>query len=170
MEVGSLRERIIVALMIYQFEEKNVVTEIPITEPEVDVIVFDESISIKTITGTSFSGVKLIWTVDADSAMNFRNSYRPSCDMIFAQINWNNGGGLFYIPKEVQTEVFDKLGKEDYIKLPKVGTNPRGAEMSSVALKELVQHNKTYVIPINWKKENISFNAFDRWVELWQQD
>jgi hypothetical protein len=36
MEVGSVRERIIVALLIYKFGEANVETQIPITEPEVD--------------------------------------------------------------------------------------------------------------------------------------
>jgi hypothetical protein len=65
MEVGSLRERIIVALLIYKFGEANVETEIPITEPEVDVRLFGALVSIKTITGKGFGGVKLIWTVDA---------------------------------------------------------------------------------------------------------
>ncbi|MCL0041977.1 ThaI family type II restriction endonuclease [Peptococcaceae bacterium] len=61
MGVGSLRERIIIALLIYKFGEANVETEISITEPEVDVRLFGEPISIKTITGMGFSGVKLIW-------------------------------------------------------------------------------------------------------------
>ncbi|GAI49884.1 unnamed protein product, partial [marine sediment metagenome] len=65
MEVGSLREKIIVALLIYKFGEKNVETEIPITEPEVDLKLFGQPISIKTITGKWLSGVKLIWTVDS---------------------------------------------------------------------------------------------------------
>ncbi len=56
MEVGSLRERIIIALLIYKFGEENVETEIPITEPEVDVKLFGKPISIKTITGKGFSG------------------------------------------------------------------------------------------------------------------
>lgn len=170
MEVGSLRERIIVALMIFKFGENNVETEIPITEPEVDVRVFENPISIKTITGTSFSGVKLIWTVDADNALRFRETYTPSCDMIFIQINWKNGGGFYYIPKEVQLEVFKEIGKDEYIKLPKAGTNPRGVEISSLALKTLLSHSNTFKIPIEWKKEKINFDAFDRWVELWQQD
>ncbi|MCD6456358.1 MAG: ThaI family type II restriction endonuclease [Methanophagales archaeon] len=46
MEVGSLRERIIAALLIYKFGEANVETEIPITEPEVDVRLFGEPVSI----------------------------------------------------------------------------------------------------------------------------
>lgn len=86
MEVGSLGERILVALMIYKFGENNVVTEIPITESEVDVKVFNNPISIKTITGTSFSGVKLIWTVGADSALRFRETYIPGCDMILYKL------------------------------------------------------------------------------------
>ncbi|MCL4278874.1 MAG: ThaI family type II restriction endonuclease, partial [Ignavibacteriaceae bacterium] len=51
MEVGSIRERIIVSLLVYKFGERNVETEIPITEPEVDVKLFGDSISIKTKTG-----------------------------------------------------------------------------------------------------------------------
>jgi len=52
MEVGSLREKIIVALLIYKFGEENVETEIPITKPEVNVRIFNESVSIKTIQHT----------------------------------------------------------------------------------------------------------------------
>ena len=65
MQVGSLRENILVALLIYKFGESSVETDIPITEPEVDVILYEQSLSVKTITSKDFSGVKLIWTVDA---------------------------------------------------------------------------------------------------------
>jgi hypothetical protein len=44
MEVGSARERIIVALLVYKFGEANVEPEIPITEPEVDAKVFGEPV------------------------------------------------------------------------------------------------------------------------------
>ena len=44
MEVGSLRERIIAALLIYKFGERNVETEIPITKREVDVKLFEQPI------------------------------------------------------------------------------------------------------------------------------
>ncbi len=170
MEVGSLRERIIVALLIYKFGETNIKTDIPITQSEVDVLLFNNPISIKTITGNSFSGIKLVWTVDAVSAMAFKEHYKPSCDMLLVQINWNGVGGFYYIPKDVQTEVFNYFGKDKYIKLPKPGTNPRGAEISSSAMKELIKHTKTYKIPIEWKKEKMNFNAFNRWVELWQEN
>lgn len=60
MEVGSLRERIIISLLIYKFGEENVDTELPITESEVDVKLFNEPISIKTVTGKKLTGIKLI--------------------------------------------------------------------------------------------------------------
>jgi len=64
MEVGSIREKIIIALLIYKFGENNVEINIPTTQANVDVQVFNEPISIKTITGKRLHGVKLIWTVD----------------------------------------------------------------------------------------------------------
>jgi len=111
MEVGSVRERIIIALLIYKFGEANVETEIPITEPEVDAKLFGEPVSFKTITGKSFGGVKLIWTVDAQKAREFRESYYPHCDILLVQVNWNNLGGFYYIPLEVQKKFFDKIGR-----------------------------------------------------------
>ena len=170
MEVGSIRERIIVSLLIYKFGESNVETKLPITEPEVDVRVFGNPISIKTKSGSSYSGVKLIWTVDAENALEFQNTYLPSCDMIYVQINWGKTGGLFYFPSNVQLEIFNSLGRENYIKLPSLGTNPRGVEMSAKALQKLLEQNNIYKIKIDWKKEEIKFNAFKRWVDLWAQE
>jgi hypothetical protein len=71
MEVGSMREKIIIALLLYKFGEQNIETNLPITEPEADVIVYGKPVSIKTMTGTNFSSVKLIWTVDAIQAIRF---------------------------------------------------------------------------------------------------
>jgi len=121
MEVGSVREKIIVALLIYKFGEANVETEIPITEPEVDAKLFGEPISVKTVTGKGFGGVKLIWTVDAQKAKEFRESYHPRCDILLVRIKWGDLGGFYYIPSEAQKRLFDKIGRQDYIKLPKVG-------------------------------------------------
>ena len=89
MEVGSVRERIIVALLVYKFGEASVETEIPITEPEVDAKLCGHPISIKTITGKGFSGVKVIWTVDAQKAKEFCENYYLVTDRMFAQLNWN---------------------------------------------------------------------------------
>jgi len=170
MEVGSLRERIIIALLIYKFGETNVETEIPITEPEVDVKLFGKPISIKTITGRGFRGVKLIWTVDAQKAKEFRENYYPKCDTILIQINWGGEGGFYYIPVEAQKDVFDRIGRERYIKLPKPGTNPRGVEITKEALKTLIKHSLTKVIKINWVKTRVDYNPYRRWVEYWRED
>jgi len=98
MQVGSLRENIIIALLIYRFGEENVMTEIRITEPEVDVHLFGIPISIKTISNKTFAGVKLIWTVDPIKANEFRDNYVPTCDILFIHITWNESGGVYYVP------------------------------------------------------------------------
>jgi len=169
MEVGSVREKIIVALLIYKFGEANVETEIPITEPEVDVRLFGEPVSIKTITGKGLSGVKLIWTVDAQKAKEFRENYYPHCDILFVQINWNDTGGFYYIPLAAQKRLFDKIGRERYIKLPKPGTNPRGVEITKEALSSLIENNDSRKIVINWQRTKIDFNPYKRWVDYWKE-
>ena len=165
MEVGSLRERIIISLLIYKFGEANVETEIPITEPEVDVKLFGEPVSIKTITGKGFSGVKLIWTVDAQKAREFRETYYPHCDIILIQISWGSTGGFYYVPLESQKKLFDRVGRDGYIKLPKPGTNPRGVEITKEALSSLVKDNLSKAIEINWQKTKIDYNPYKRWVD-----
>lgn len=170
MEVGSLRERILVALLIHRFGEQNVIIEIPITEPEIDVRLFGQPISIKTITGGGFSGVKLIWTVDAQKAKEFRESYYPRCDILLARIKWNSRGGLYYIPLEAQQSLFNKIGRNRYIRLPKPGTNPRGVEISKDALATLATDKATKMIEINWQRTEVDYNPYKRWVEYWEEE
>jgi len=170
MEVGSLREKILIALLIYKFGEENVETDIPITEPEVDVRLFGEPISIKTITSRGFGGVKLIWTVDPQKAKEFREGYRPCCDILLVQINWGGIGGFHYIPLEVQRRLFAAIGRERYIKLPKPGTNPRGVEITKEALEALVEDKASRVIEICWEKTKIEYNPYRRWIDYWMED
>lgn len=170
MEVGSLRERIIVALLIYKFGKANVETEIPITEPEVDMQLFGQPISVKTITGKGFGGVKLIWTVDAQKAKEFREDYYPHCDILLVQINWNDMGGFYHIPVEVQKRLLGRIGREEYIKLPKLGTNPRGVEITKEALSTLIKDTGTNVIEIHWHQTRIDYDPFKRWVDYWRDD
>lgn len=170
MEVGSARERIIIALLIYKFGEDNVNTDIPITQPEVDVKVFDDPISIKTIAGKNLGGVKLIWTVDSEQASLFSQNYSPRYDILLVQVNWGNVGGFYLFPKSVQREVFRQIGRGAYIKLPKVGTNPRGVEISAEALKLLADHPRSLKIPINWFRKQIDYDPYERWLELWRKD
>lgn len=170
MEVGSLRERILIALLIHKFGEANVDANIAITESEVDAMLFGQPISIKTITGKSFGGVKLVWTVDAQKAVEFRETYYPHCDMLLVQINWEGTGGLYYIPLEAQSALFDRVGRSAYIKLPKPGTNPRGVEITKEALAALVDSEKTRVIKIHWRREKVDYNPYKRWVDYWEED
>jgi len=170
MEVGSVRERIIIALLIYKFGEANVETELTITEPEVDAKLSGEPISIKTITAKHFGGVKLIWTVNAQKAKEFRESYYPHCDILLVKINWNETGGFYYIPLAAQKRLFDRIGRENYIKLPKPGTNPRGVEITKEALLSLVEDSEYKKIEINLERTEIEFNSYKRWVDLWRED
>ncbi len=169
MQVGSVRENIIVSLLIYKFGESNVQTDIPITESEVDAKLFGQPISIKTITGKGLSGVKLVWTVDAQNAKEFQERYYPSSDILFVQIVWGGKGGLYFIPLEAQRHLLKKMGSAKYIKLPKPGTNPRGAEITKEALLSLIQVEETKVIEINWQKPEIDYQPYKRWVDYWRE-
>jgi len=98
MEVGSARERILVALLIYKFGRENVETDLPITKSEVDVRLVGRPVSIKTVTARKLGGLKISWTVDPEQALRFSLDYSPTCDMLLAQINWEGKGGFFLIP------------------------------------------------------------------------
>lgn len=153
-----------------KFGEANVETDIPITEPEVDVKLFGEPVSIKTITGKGFSGVKLIWTVDVQKAMEFKENYYPRCDILLVRINWGNVGGFYYIPLKAQRKVFDSMSRDKYIILPKSGTNPRGVEISKEALTSLVKDESSKVIEINWQRAEIDYNPYKIWLDYWKED
>jgi len=169
MEVGSVREKVVIALLIYKLGKENINTKIPITESETDVVVRGKSYSIKTITGNG--GIKAVWTVDAESASNFINNYKPKCDIILVKICWGcQDGGFYLIPLEVQDKIFEKLGKENYLKMPKAGTNPRGVEFSKIAIDSMFTNSETLKIPIHWKKEILEYDTYKKWVEYWNED
>lgn len=172
MEVGTIRERILSSMLIHYFGEGHVDTDIPTTEAEIDVKLFGQPISIKTITasGNSLTGFKLSWTVDAASARTFASHYMPSCELLFTRIRWNNQGALYYIPIEVQIRVFNELGAASYLKLPVAGTNPRGVEITGLALRKLCDGRETQTIDIDWTIPDIQINIFEKWVDLWEQD
>jgi hypothetical protein len=171
MEVGSLREKIIIGLLIYKYGEQNIDVNIPITEPEVDVRLFGKPISIKTITGQG--GVKAVWTVDAESARGFISNYVPKADILLVQIQWGKIGNFYYIPLETQLIVFQELGRDRYFNLPKPGTNPRGVEFSKEALVTLQGEKGVEAIDINWKHSDSKvaiIEAYRRWVDYWREE
>ena len=166
MEVGTLREHILIALLMYKFGRENVDPNIPITEYAIDLKLFGEPLSIKTITGSG--SVKAIWTVNAKKASKFVETYKPKCDILLAKLKWGGSGGLYHIPLEAQEEVFRSIGKHKYLKLPKPGTNPRGVEFTRDTLLKLMAHPKTRKIQIWWSKPAIEFNPYERWIEYWK--
>jgi len=172
MEIGSARERILIALLMYWYGEQNVDVNIPITEPEIDVKVNDEPLSIKTFSSQNnrMSGVKLIWSVDPEKALYFKDNYLPSCDMLVAQIQWGQTGYLYLFSKKVQHDVIEEIGRENYIKLPKQGTNARGVEISKDGLTALTLHPEAQKIPIDFERTDVDYaQAYSRWLELWSE-
>ena len=157
-------------VLIHKFGLENVQTDLPIHESEVDVIVNGNPISIKTITGKQIGAFKLIWTVDRRQAIRFGNEYLPTCDILLAHINWGGDGGLHFFPEELQTQVLRQLGRDEYLTLPKPGTNPRGVEMSKKAVRVLSGHLQSLTIPVQWDKREIRFDPYEHWLELWEQD
>jgi hypothetical protein len=152
MEVGTLREQIIIALLIYKFGYENVKPN-PITTEDFDLKLYGKPVSIKTIKKNlpkrigkfSGSGIKLIWTVD-----------------------------FTHIPLEVQKEIFEEIGRDRYVYRHKRGTNPRGVEISNEGIKRLIEHRETKKIDIFWEKpeigDDIIYKPYQRWVELWAEE
>lgn len=173
MEIGSVRERILIALLMYKFGIDIVDPNIPITAPEVDVCVNNEQLSIKTMTTNSdrWCSVKLIWTVDSHKALEFKNTYIPSCDMMIAKIRWNGNGKLLLFSKESQEKVLNEIGRDRYIKLPKENTNARGVEISSEALSILENCEDTRCIDINFIRERIDYReVYTKWLDAWREE
>ena len=167
MEVGFLREKILVALLIHKFGKDKVNTNIPATEPEIDVVLDGNAISIKTITGNG--GVKAIWTVDAQSSKNFLGKYSPKCDILIVQTWWEKERDSFFlIPLSVQKEIFNKIGRGNYLNLPKEGANPRGVEFNRNAMELLLNHKETLKIKINWVQKEVPYDVYQRWVNYWE--
>ena len=104
MEVGSLRERILVSLLIHKFGRENVETELPITLHDADVFLDGVPVSIKTLTtsGPRIGPVKAIWTVDATKAAEFAESFVPTSDYLIAQLVWRGEGAFTMSPSKAK--------------------------------------------------------------------
>ncbi|MFA4015558.1 MAG: hypothetical protein RUDDFDWM_000645 [Candidatus Fervidibacterota bacterium] len=174
MEVGTLREQILIAMLIYKFGRKAVDVNTPPNYPEVDVMLFGKPISIKTVTVRSNATptLKLVWTVDWLKVEEFVRGYEPRSDMLLVIIRWGGYGGLFAIPLSAQKDVFNKMGKESYLKLPQKGTNPRGIEISKEALSALLKHHETRSVEIFWerKKGTEELEPYSQWLAYWAEE
>jgi hypothetical protein len=155
MEVGTLREQIIIALLIYKFGYENVKPN-PITTEDLEI---KKSLP-KRIGKFSGSGIKLIWTVDWEKVENFYRKYEPKSEMLLVEVSWGKEGGFYYIPL--------------YVYRHKKGTNPRGVEISNEGIKRLIEHPQTKKIDIFWRKPKIGadiiYKPYQRWVEIWAEE
>jgi hypothetical protein len=166
MEVGILRERVLTSFFISKVGEDNVDSDSSATENSKDVQVNGDDISIKTFTGSGYSGVKIFWTSDTESAKRVMDTYTPKFDLIVANINWgSNKGGLYYVDKQTQRQVMDSVGRDKFLKISS-GSNNRGITYGTDVLKKLLNHENTLKIEIDWVKTNEKFNIFERWVKL----
>lgn len=173
MEIGSVRERILIALLMYKFGIDIVNPDIPITAPEVDVYVENAPLSIKTMTTKNgkYASVKLIWTVDRQKAVEFKERYTPFCAMLLAKICWDKKGKLLLFSKESQCNVLNEIGRDKYIKLPKENTNARGVEISSEALELLEKCEDTRCIDIDFVRRKIDYREiYTKWLDAWTEE
>jgi len=181
MEVGTLREQILIALLIYKFGYENVKPN-PITTEDFDLKLYGKPVSIKTIKKSlpkrigkfSVSGIKLIWTVDWEKVENFYRNYEPKSEMLLVEVSWGKEGGFYYIPLEVQREIFEEIWRDRYVYRHKKGTNPRGVEISNEGIKSLIEHRQAKKIDIFWEKPEIGadiiYKPYQRWVEIWAEE
>ncbi|MDR0913992.1 MAG: ThaI family type II restriction endonuclease [Oscillospiraceae bacterium] len=147
---------------------------IPITSSEVDVYVKNTPLSIKTVTvknNGKWTPIKLIWTVDRDKAIEFKETYKPWCDMLVAKICWNKTGSLLLFSKETQQQVLQQIGSDRYITLPKEGTNSRGVVISAEALSLIEKSPDTRSIDINFIQGDIDYReVYTKWLDAWVED
>jgi len=72
--------------------------------------------------------------------------------------------------QDIQNDVINRMGRESYLKLPKPGTNPRGVEISTEAIRELANHPESRRVLIQWEKTEILFDPYKRWLDMWSEE
>ena len=163
--VGFLREHILNGFFLHEFGAGSVRMPDTSTERGYDVIIFGEKLSIKTVTGGG--KIRLLWTPDSYKAGAEVTEYRPQYDLLVIHINWNqHKDGIYYIPKAVQCEVYDRDPKH-YLNVP-VGTNHRGAELTTKSKNGLFRHPDTIRLKIHWIKKGLNYTPYRRWEEFWE--
>ena len=97
MEVGTARERVLIALFMYVYGSKSVEFP-PSNSPELDVLVNNQPLSIKTKSSKGLTGVKLVWTVDWNKIEAFLKTYLPTSHLLYINIIWGQDGKFLSDP------------------------------------------------------------------------
>jgi len=155
MAVGSHRKKKIIGLLIKFLGSTKVNDVFSTRMSELDVIIDNLEISIKTISNNN--ALKITWTTEAKKVAILMKEYIPRYDLILARINWNmkdvyQPSGLFFISKDAQIKILEKLGRDNYIKPPKEGTNAKGMRLTKQAFEELITDDEALHIDVDWKK------------------
>ena len=157
MEVGVLRERILISMLIKSFGPENVETDLSSNENSKDTRIFEDNLSIKTFTNSGYGGLKIFWASDNGSVSKALESYKPQHHLMISQICWGtNKGGLFLVPLSVQNELFDKVGSNGYLKVN--GGNNRGISIQTEVLKTMLLHKDTKKIQVEWNTPEIKID------------
>lgn len=168
--IGILREHVIIGYFISEFGQNRVSVPTEGNKRGFDVIVCDEKLSIKTVTGNN--NVTVVWTVD-QSIINQEISgrrYQPECDLFLVTIHWEHTrDSIFYIPISVQLETYDMFNNVGYLNA-KPGTNHRGITISTKAIKAMKSHPDTLKREVTWTKHGTYYTPYERWEEFWKKD
>lgn len=165
-EVGVLREAVLIGMFMAFFGDEQVTPNESAVEADIDCYVGNIPLSIKTITGTSMSGIRIKWTSETEKAEEFISAFSPRCDLLIARIVWNRIGRISYIPVEVQQDVFSKL-KAKYLSYAG-GTNTRGVNLSREALSSMEKDKRSVIMPLHWYESLQPQPRYERWVSFWK--
>jgi len=155
MNVGSHRKRKIINLLIKHIGNDRIEDVFSSTMAEIDIKIDSIPISIKTISNNN--SLKMKWTMDYKIVAEIMTEYTPRYDLILARINWDMNdryqpSGLFFIPKQTQTNIMQRLGRENYLRPPKEGTNSRGVSLTKQAYEDWLTDTSTLRIAVDWKQ------------------
>ena len=165
-EVGTLREHVLSGFFLQEFGRQHVVFPDDGNQKEIDLEIAGGALSIKTVTSSGY--VKVVWTADTSSVRREKEIYKPTCDMFLVRIFWGEKrDSIFYIPLEVQLEVYRKFGS-DYLKSA-TNTNNRGIEIASQCMNLLQADANTRRVSVEWNLSGYSTAPEERWIEYWKE-
>lgn len=174
-ECGKRRERGLLYLLSRYLGESGDCC--PVNDHDVNVVekgkdfyLFDEAVSIKTVSygSNGFNQLKISWIEDKLIANDFENNWKPEYDLLLCRIKWDSDDeGIYYINKDIQIEV---LQGGNIFKT--AAGYSKGTSLTTEACELLVNHPDTLKLKINMPKEyrNESFlsQLFDkRYLEIY---